>query len=261
MEKHRKRTTKTRGSSSRVPAISASVICFNEEQRIRKCLESIGWCDEIVVVDSGSTDKTIEIVKSFPQARILHRNFDTFKEQKNFAVDQCNNNWILSLDADEVLPTTLREEIQGLNFDKAGYRFRRANFLACQEIRFGNWNPDYTLRLFQRSQCRWGGTNPHESIVTEGKVEDLHAPLLHFSYETREDYITRSRKYALMMVDYMRENGKSSTRAEACLHFIGNFFKGYLLRRGFLDGSDGLYLAWHGAKASYLKHSELAKRS
>ncbi len=241
------------------PLISASIICLNEQRLIGRCIDALQWCDEIVVIDSGSTDGTIEIVNSFPKTRLIHRDFDTFKDQKNYAVDACRNDWVLSLDADEILPAGLRDEIQALRFDVAGYKLRRTSFLANREIRFGNWNPDYALRLFRRSQCRWGGTNPHESVSTSGKVEKLKSPLLHYSYETKEDYIGRNRKYALMMVEYLREHGRTSSRLAAYSHGIGNFVKAFLIRRGFLDGADGLFLAWHGAKASFLKHSELAK--
>lgn len=248
-----------RSSADSRPSISAAIICYNEERWIGSCIESLSWCDEVVVVDSGSTDRTAEIVRSFSKARLVVRKFDTFKNQKNFAVDECRNDWILSLDADEVLPSQLRADIEDLQFDTAGYKIRRINFLADHQIRYGNWNPDYALRLFDRSQCRWGGTNPHESIVTSGKVKKLKSPFLHYSYETREEYIERSNKYASMMVEYLRENGRRSTQMTANLHFAGDFLKAFLLKRGFLDGADGLFLAWHGAKASYRKHSELAK--
>ena len=242
------------------PAISAAIICLNEERFIGKCLAQLNWCDEIIVVDSGSTDRTIEIVRTFPNARLIHRDFDTFKQQKNSALDECRNDWVLSLDADEFLTESLRLEILSLKFNVAGYKLPRKNFIGDRQIRYGNWNPDFVLRLFSRSQCRWGGTNPHESVVTEGVTKNLKSELLHYSYASRDEYVSRNRAYAMMMVDFLRENGASSTRSQAWIHAIGNLLKAYVLRRGFLDGSDGLFLAWHGAKASYLKHSELAKQ-
>ena len=241
------------------PAISAAIICLNEENFIGKCLQQLDWCDEIVVIDSGSTDRTIEIVRSFPKTRLIHRDFDTFKQQKNSALDECRNDWVLSLDADEFLTESLRQEILSLKFNVAGYKFPRKNFIGDRQIRYGNWNPDFVLRLFSRSQCRWGGTNPHESVITEGVTKNPKSELLHYSYASRAEYVSRNRKYALMMVEFLRESGASSTRFKAWRHALGNFLKAYVLRRGFLDGSDGLFLAWHGAQASYLKYSELAK--
>lgn len=241
------------------PQISAAIICLNEERLIGKCLSQLSWCDEIIVVDSGSTDKTIEIVHSFPNARLIHRDFDTFKAQKNSALDACRNEWVLSLDADEFLTEPLCNEILSLKFDVAGYRLPRKNFIGDRQIRYGNWNPDLVLRLFARSQCRWGGTNPHESVVTTGITQNLKSELLHYSYASRDEYVERNQKYAMMMVEFLHDRGDSSTLTKAYMHGIGNFLKAYLFRCGFLDGSDGLFLAWHGAKASYLKYSELAK--
>ncbi len=243
------------------PAVSATIICLNEEALIASCLARLDWCDEIVVVDSGSTDRTIEIVSSFPKTRLFHRDFDTYINQKNFALDQCNHDWVLSLDADEILTKELIAEFVGLNYDVAGYQLQRKTFLGDQEIHYGNWNPDYVLRLFRRSLCRWGGTNPHETVKTEHKIGRLHSPLMHYSYASRDEFITRNRHYASMMVEHLLAEGVSSTTSRAVAHGFGNFLKAYLLRRGILDGADGLFLAWHGAKASYIKHSELARRT
>lgn len=241
-----------------MPPISAAIICFNEERHIGACLEQLAWCNEVVVVDSGSTDRTVEIVRSFANTRVRVRPFDTFTNQKNFALDGCCNDWILSLDADEVLTEALLAEIQSLVFDVAGYKLPRRTFLGNHKISYGNWNPDYVLRLFRRSQCRWGGTNPHESVQVKGAVRKLKHELLHYSYQSREEYIERNKKYALMMVQHLRDKGVGSTQYQAYYHGVGNFFKAYILRRGFLDGADGLFLAWEGARASFIKHSELA---
>ena len=247
------------------PPISAAIICFNEEDNIERCLNSLSWCAEIVVVDSGSTDRTVDIVSSIPNVRIFTRPFDTFINQKNHATDQCVHDWVFSIDADEVVTPPLIDEISSLNFSDAagsdeaadGFEIRRRTFLGDKRIRFGNWNPDYCLRLFHKDKARWGGTNPHERVVMDGPSRRLENILLHYSYRNRQEYIERTQKYARMMAEYQFAHGRRSKRGEAIVHGCGNFAKALLLKRGILDGSDGIFLAWQEAKASYQKYEYL----
>jgi len=244
----------------RRPAISAAIICFNEEKNIERCLDSLDWCDQIVAIDSGSTDRTLDILRAYERPVILHRPFDTYINQKNYALDHCDNDWVLSIDADETLPRSLIDEIQDLAFDVSGYNVGRRNFLGSREIKHGNWSPDYKLRLFRKSTGRWGGSNPHERFVIEGPTQNLNHRMLHYSFASREEFVARNMKYTRMMVDYLEDLGKMPFRGQAYIHWIGNFVKCYLLRGGILDGGDGLFLARHIAQASYLKSSLLAKR-
>lgn len=247
-------------TTTRLPAISAAVICFNEEQFIGRCLDSLAWCDEIVVVDSGSTDRTAEIVNRFPNAELYERPFDNFMNQKNYALSLCRHEWVVSLDADEVLTPESIEEIQSLAFDKSGYHIGRRAFIGDREIRFGTWSPDYQLRIFRKSRARWGGTNPHESIYLEGNTGYLKSRMLHFSYETFDEFVVRNTKYAELMVDHLDRQGRTTFPAEPYLHCVGNFIKAYLLRGGFLDGAAGFFLARHIAGGSFLKYRLLAER-
>lgn len=246
--------------TTRTPAISAAVICFNEERQIGRCLGSLSWCDQIVVVDSGSTDRTFEIVNRVPQAEWHTRPFDDFINQKNHALALCRNEWVVSLDADEVLTGENVAEIRALAFDKSGYRIGRRSFIGGREIRFGNWSPDYQLRIFRKSRSHWGGTNPHESIQIEGAVGHLTSRMLHFSYDTFDEFIARNRKYTRMMVEYLDRQGRTTHPAEPYLHCVGNFLKAYVLRGGFLDGRAGFFLARHTAGGSFLKYRLLAER-
>jgi len=247
-------------TTSKPHAISAAVICLNEEQHIGRCLESLAWCEQIVVVDSGSTDRTVEIVNRFPNTELHVRPFDDFMNQKNHALSLCRNEWVVSLDADEVLTSESVEEIQSLAFDKAGYYIGRRAFIGDREIRFGTWSPDYQLRIFRKSRARWGGTNPHESVQTDGHVGFLKSRMLHFSYETYDEFVVRNTKYAHMMVDHLVRQGRTTYAAEPYLHCVGNFIKAYLLRGGFLDGAAGFFLARHIAGGSFLKYRMLAER-
>jgi len=243
------------------PPISAAIICYNEERNIGRCLDAVRWCEQIVVVDSGSTDRTLQIVRAYPHARIrlLYRPFDTYIAQKNFALDRCDHEWVLSVDADEVLPPRLVEEIAGLTFDVDGYFIGRRTFLGGREIRYGTWSPDYQLRLFRRTRGRWGGSNPHEVVILDGRWRRLTTRMLHYSYRSRKEFVERNRKYTRMMVEYLEQQGRETYFGEAMVHWLGNFVKSYVLRRGFLDGSAGLFLAWHIANASFMKYHLLAK--
>ncbi len=243
------------------PRISAAIICYNEEERIGNCLDSLRWCDQIVVVDSGSTDATQSIIRSVPGVELHERRFDNFINQKNHALSLCRHDWVISLDADEVLTEPLVDEIRGLAFDQAGYRIGRRSYIGEQEIRHGTWSPDYQLRLFRRSAGCWGGTNPHESFQIQGSVGHLKHRMLHYSYRTREEYIERNTKYVHMMVDHLAAKGSSAGPLEPYTHCVGNFLKAYVLRAGFLDGSTGLFLARHIAGGAFLKYRLLAERA
>jgi glycosyltransferase involved in cell wall biosynthesis len=201
----------------------------------------------------------LEIVGRYRNTKVLVRPFDTFINQKNYALDHCDCDWVLSIDADEVLTDTVIREIQGLAFDVAGYHIGRRNFLGNQEIRHGTWSPDYQLRLFRKACGRWGGSNPHESVVLRGETRRLKSRLLHFSYRHRAEFIERNRRYVRMLAEHLAQRGRTANLAVALFHWLGNFLKAYLLRAGFLDGSAGLFLAYHIANGSFLKYWLLAK--
>jgi len=228
---------------------------------MERCLDAVRWCEQIVVVDSGSTDRTMPLVREYPHPRVkvCHRTFDTYVAQKNFALRQCDHEWVLSVDADEVLPPGLVEEIAGLAFDVDGYYIGRRTFLGGREIRYGTWSPDYQLRLFRRTRGRWGGSNPHEVVILDGPARRLATRMLHYSYRSREEFVERNRRYTRMMVEYLRQRGRRTYFGEPLVHWLGNFVKSYVLRRGFLDGSAGLFLAWHIANASFMKYHLLRR--
>lgn len=241
------------------PPVSGVVICINEADRIGACLDSLAWCEQIIVLDSGSTDQTVRIAEARPGVEVHHRPFDDYIQQKNAALDLCTHDWVMSLDADELLPPALVEEIARLDFDVAGYEIPRQTFLGDHLIRHGTWRGDHKLRLFRRSLGRWGGSTPHERVVIDGPVRRLHTPMLHYSYDSREQYIERNQRYARLLAAHWHERGKRTRYGQAALHAAGMFVKGLILRRGFLDGADGWFLAWHGAAATYRKYAELAR--
>jgi len=239
--------------------ISATVITLNEEKNIGEALESLSWTDEIVVVDSGSTDATLEICRKFT-ARIFHRDWTGYVDQKNFAVEQARHDWILSLDADERPSLALRTEIRKLareGFSKPGYRIPRTAYFMGRWIRHGDWYPDYQLRLFNRAQGRWQGDRVHESVKLNAEPGVLKGEIQHFTYRSFSDYLKRLETYStLAALDY-RQRGKRATPLSLIGHPVAVFIKAYLLKRGFLDGTPGLAVAVMGAVSVFFKYAKL----
>src|SRR5262245_47851621 len=167
------------------PEISAIVVCYNEEDRIADCLESLSWCDEIVVVDSFSTDRTAEICRSHTQ-HFIQRAWTGYRDQKAYAHSQATKDWILLVDSDERVTPELRAEIlRALAEDGdcfSGYELPRLVYYLDRWWWRGGWYPDYDVRLFRRERATWGGSDPHERILVDGRVRHLRCPLHHFSY-------------------------------------------------------------------------------
>jgi len=239
--------------------ISAAVITFNEEANIEDALRSLEWADEIVVVDSGSADATLELCRKYT-GRIFHRSWTGYVDQKNFAAEASKNNWIFSLDADERVSPTLAREIGALRrsgLQPPGYRIPRAAFFMNRWIRHGEWYPDYQLRLFDRREARWQGGRVHESVRAAGETRYLRGEIQHYTYRKISDYLKRLEIYTtLAALDY-RERGRRATAAGILLRPIMTFLRGYMLKRGFLDGVPGLMVAVMGAVSVYFKYAKL----
>ncbi len=245
--------------SGAMQAISATLITFNEERNIAAALESVSWADEIVVVDSGSSDSTLEICRQFTD-RIYHRDWTGYADQKNFAVEKAANDWIFSLDADERSSPELRTEIQDLvrrGFSGRGYKIPRVAFFMGRWIRHGDWYPDYQLRLFDRRFGKWAGGRVHESFRMRGKPEILNGEIYHYTYRSLSDYLKRLETYSTLAALDHEQKGRTAT----FLNLIGNpaaaFFKAYLLKRGFMDGMPGFTVAVMGAVSVFFKYAKL----
>lgn len=235
--------------------ISVSIICLNEADIIDACLRQAGRvADEIVIVDSGSTDNTLEIAASHG-ARIFHQDWLGYGKQKNFALAQCANEWVLSLDADEVLTDDLIEEIQGLDYQSqvVGYRIARKLFVGEKFICWGGYYPDYQLRLFRNSLGGFNELAVHESVQLPDKarVQDLKKPLDHFSYDSLEQMDAAFTKFAKLST---KKRSRLLNPLRATFNFFYTFLYKYFLRLGFLHGLTGLRLAWIHAKYSFLKY-------
>ncbi len=228
----------------RMPSLSVAIIALNEEERIRACLESVAWADEIVVVDSGSYDKTVAIAREFTD-RVLFHAWEGYGAQKNFALAQCQGNWVLALDADERVSEALREEIVTAlaGPTHVGYLIPRRNFFQGAWVRHGGWYPDYQLRLFRRGRGAFTPSAVHESVRVDGPVGRLRAPLVHQSYRGIEDFVARANRYSELAARELAATGRGGSLADLLLRPAWRFLSMYVLRAGFLDGGRGLVLA------------------
>lgn len=243
----------------RMEPLSATVITLNEQAHIEDALRSLAWADEIIVVDSGSQDATLDLCRKHTD-RIFQRDWTGYVDQKNYAVEQARHDWILSLDADERISPELSREIQDhrrAGFSHNGYRIPRVAYFMNRWIRHGDWYPDFQLRLFDRRRGRWQGGRVHESVKVQGNTGVLKGEIHHFSYRALSDYLKRLEIYSSLAAEDYRERGRKATPLSLVAHPTGTFLKAYVLKRGFLDGVPGLMVALMGAISVFFKHAKL----
>lgn len=241
--------------------ISAVIITKNEEKNIAEALGSVLWADEVLVVDSGSTDETVQIARD-AQVKVIEREWPGFSAQKQFAADSASHDWILSLDADERLSSPLIAEILALKSQPEqeladGYRIGRLSFYMAHPIRHGGWYPDRQLRLFNRTKGRWKDVLVHESVEMEpgARVGRLKNDILHFSVENAAHHHRMiGERYAPLAAEQMFENGLRTNTLKIALAGPAAFFRTYILKAGFLDGLPGFCIAKFAAHHAFLKH-------
>jgi glycosyltransferase involved in cell wall biosynthesis len=239
--------------------LSATVITFNEERNIAGALERLRFADEIVVVDSGSTDATVEICRRFTD-RVFHRDWTGFVDQKNYAVERAAHDWILSIDADERPTPALAAEIGRLReagFDRPGYRIPRVAHFMGRWIRHGDWYPDYQLRLFDRRRGRWQGGRVHESVRVDAPAGVLRGEIEHYTYRSLSDYLRRLEIYSTLAAADYRARGRRASPLRLAADPPLAFLKNYVLKRGFLDGVPGLMVAVMAGVSVFFKYAKL----
>jgi len=255
MNRSERITGASAGTDSR---ITGCVITYNEESVIETCLRSLSVCDELLVVDSHSTDRTREIAARCG-ARVIERDWPGYRSQKQFAVNEATYDWILFLDADEQLSPELAAEIEALKAQGLGrYAAYDIPFLSSyfgRYLRHGDWHPDHHIRLFDRRRASFGGYEIHEKVVVRGPVARLRGSILHDSYTSLEDQLAKLTRYARLMGEAMYASGKRGSWAQVFFNPLWRFFRAYVLRRGFLDGWRGLAVAL--IEANYVRQKYL----
>jgi glycosyltransferase involved in cell wall biosynthesis len=247
-------------SSAQRPGVSAIVVCYNEEENIGRCLKSLEWCDEIVVIDSFSTDRTVEICRQFTDV-VIQRQWYGYKDQKAFAHSKATKEWVLMIDADEVVTLELKEEIceqlaaAGAHY--SGFMLPRLVFYLDRWWRRGGWYPDYTVRLFRRDRAIWAGTEPHDKITVDGAVRRLRNPLHHFSYRNIEDHIQRINRFTSISSRELLNKRKRWYLTDVLLRPAFRFCHSYFLKRGFMEGFAGFHVAVIAAVYVFLKYAKL----
>ena len=238
--------------------LSACIITFNEADRIEACLRSVSFCDEVVVVDSHSTDSTREIAGSLG-ARVIERDWPGYRSQKQFAVDSAGSDWVLCLDADERVTSELRTEIEALRSrgfpECAGWSVARITDYFGRFLRHGNAYPDRLIRVFDRRRGGWIGNEIHENTRVTGRVGRLTGRLEHFSYRSLTDHHARMAHYADLMARTLYARGKRCGLTKVLVNPQWRFVRGYVIRLGFLDGWRGLVFAL--VEANYVRRKYL----
>lgn len=240
--------------------ISATIITLNEEENLADALRSLAWADEIVVVDSESTDHTVEIARQFTD-KVITQKWLGYAAQKNFATEQATNDWVLNLDADERLSPELQKEIEALkkaeNIDAAAFEMPRKVFYLGRWIKHSGWYPDFKIRLYNRTKGRWQGDFVHESVKVEGQVTRLCGDILHYTVRNASEHHLRLDRYTTLAAQEAFEKNRRSSFFTLALAPFATFVKSYLFKGGFLDGIQGLAIAFFAAHYVFLKNLKL----
>jgi glycosyltransferase involved in cell wall biosynthesis len=238
-----------------MPRLSAIVITKNEAANIAACLDSVAFCDERIVVDSGSDDDTVAIAQARGAAVHYHA-WEGFGKQKQVALSHATGDWVLLIDADERVTPALAAQIRdaAARADADGYEMPRLSTFLGRPMRHSGWYPDYILRLFRRGKARISDDLVHERVICEGAVSRLTEPLLHFPVTTLESALSRVDRYSTANAQMLVASGRRVSFASGFLHGLFTFFKTYILRAGFLDGREGFLLAVLNAEGAYYKY-------
>jgi glycosyltransferase involved in cell wall biosynthesis len=246
--------------------ISAVMITLNEGKAIERTLQALEWCDEIVVVDSGSTDQTQEICERYG-CKFIYRKFDGYGTQKHFAVAQASNDWVLSIDADEVVTPELRQEITALFASgcphEKGFNVPISLVFMGKLLRFGDVYKIPHLRLFNKKHGQFNANTVHEGIELAGKIGNLRHHMLHYSYESTSDYFTKFNAYTSAGAHELLKKGKKGGKLQVWTRLPITFFKGYFFKGGVLDGYPGFVWALFSAfypVVKYIKMNELHEK-
>jgi glycosyltransferase involved in cell wall biosynthesis len=242
--------------------LSVIIITLNEAYHIRDCLQSVAWADEIIVVDSGSRDATLAICREFTENIIVNDQWQGFGYQKNLALKAATGDWILSLDADERVTPALQQLIKTVVAapEADAYALPRQAYFLGKAMRHGGWWPDYVVRLFKKCSGCFSDRLVHEIVHIDGTVKKLKEPLIHYSYISLEQVLTKINTYSTAGAAQAQLQNKSGGLLKALARSAWTFFRAYCLRAGFLDGGAGLIAAISKAEETYYRYLKLGYR-
>lgn len=248
------------------PTLAAVLIVKNEALQLEACLQSIqGWVDEIIIVDSGSSDGTESIARQFNAQFFIHTDWQGFGRQRQWAQQHCNADWLFWLDADEVVTPALQKSIKAAvnaHEPHTVYRVNRLSWVFGRFIRFSGWYPDRVVRLYPKKLTQYNDSLVHEHVVVPAKVvvKDLRGDLLHYTYRNVEHYLVKSAHYARAWADQQTQKGRKASLFQGIIHALGCFIKMYIFRQGFRDGQAGFLLAILSAHSAFVKYADLWAR-
>ncbi|MGC2457633.1 MAG: glycosyltransferase family 2 protein [Gallionellaceae bacterium] len=239
-------------------SLSVIIITRNEAANIRACLESVAWADEIIVVDSGSDDDTVDICREFTPHVYVH-DWPGFGAQKNRALGYATADWVLALDADERVTPELRTDIETAIHEgwADGFQIPRLSSFCGRFMRHSGWYPDYVARLFRRGSARFSDDLVHERVLVDGSTAQLDGMLLHYAYDDMEEVLHKVNQYSSAGAQMMQQRGRQATLTGAVLRGLWSFIRTYFLRAGFLDGREGFMLAVSNAEGTYYRYLKL----
>lgn len=257
------------GSPATREPISGFVVCLNEEEQISACLDTLHFCDELIVVDSFSTDRTVEICHE-RGVKVIQRPWPGYREQKEFALSAVSHEWVINLDADERVSPDLHREIEQAltkahlerlnekDSSLVGYEVNRVVFHLGQWWRRGGWYPEWRLRFFRKSAVSWGGVEPHEKVIPHGRTERLNGELLHYTYRSLSDQFERLHRYScLAAVEEWKAKGKKPGLWSLVGRPVARFFRFYIIKKGYREGTPGLIVAIAEAYYAFMKYAKV----
>ncbi len=247
------------------PPLTVTFITLNEEKNLPRALASVRWADEIVVIDSGSTDRTAEIARG-AGAKVVVRHWPGYGAQKNFAQDQATHHWVLNLDADEAVPEALREKIESaliqvssVQTEIRAFSFPRKTYYGNRWIQHGGWYPNILTRLGDRRFVRWSEPHVHEELTVKGKTQLIDEPLDHYAFTGVADQVRTNLCFARLGAQDLKRKGVRPSFFLILLKPVGKFIESYFLKAGILDGREGFTIAVNAAHSMFLKYVFLAE--
>ncbi len=237
--------------------VSVIIIAKNEESNIGRCLESVVWAQEVVLVDSGSTDATLQIAARFTNTKVVQAEWMGYSENKSLAVSHSSHNWILWVDADEEVTTGLQREILSLpeSAPKVAYEIERQNHFMGQRVKYSGWGNEYIVRLFHKQHCYFDGSKVHEKVVINGAKGKLKNKLVHYTYRDLHTFMRKFDYYATQFA--LEKKGKKVTSFHLVVKPLVRFIKHYFVQKGFLDGRVGLVISVLSLYSVFLKYLKL----